>query len=180
MEKWAPIMPAPRLPLAFAASLLLHAAVLGGSALLHSAQPAPKSTPAALDATLRPTAVAEPLLKDTLAEETPPAPPPKPPKPTKPAERTPAPGGKQVAAATRKLAEHVYYPPEAVARGLEGEVRLLLTLADDGGVLEVSVAHGSGHAILDQAAVRAAYAMGRMAGTGRRELLLPVLFRLAP
>ena len=31
--------------------------------------------------------------------------------------------------ARRKLAEHVYYPPEAIRLGLEGEVRLLLTLA---------------------------------------------------
>ena len=173
-------MPAPRLPLAFAASLLLHAAVLGGGALLK--QPRAKPTPAQtmLEATLRPAEVAEPLIKDTLAEEPPSVLPAPPPKPAKLADQSPAPSGKQIVAATRKLAEHVYYPPEAVARGVEGEVRLLLTLAEDGSVLDVAVASGSGHAILDQAAIRAAYAMGRLPGTGQRELLLPVLFRLTP
>lgn len=179
VEKWAPIMPAPRLPLAFAASLLLHAAVLGGGALLK--QPRAKPTPAQtmLEATLRPADLAEPLIKDTLAEAVQPLPP-APPKPARLADQSAAPSGKQIAAATRKLAKHVYYPPEAFTRGIEGEVRLLLTLGEDGAVLDVAVASGSGHAILDQAAVRAAYAMGRLPGTGRREVLLPVLFRLTP
>lgn len=180
MEKWAPIMPAPRLPLAFAASLLLHAAVLGGGALLKQPRAKPTPTLTVLEATLRPAEVAEPLIKDTLTKEAPPVPPPQPPKPSKLADHPPNPSGKQIAAATRKLAEHVYYPPEAVTRGIEGEVRLLLTLGEDGAVLDVAVASGSGHAILDQAAMRAAYAMGRVPGTSRREILLPVLFRLSP
>jgi protein TonB len=82
--------------------------------------------------------------------------------------------------AERRLAEHVYYPEEAIARGLEGEVRLLLTLDDSGAIVEAQVADSSGHAILDQAAVRAAHAMGKLTGVARREIILPVRFRLRP
>lgn len=167
-------MPSRRLALAFAASLLLHAAALGGGAWLAAPPRAkPAATPAMLDATLLPPKTpAEPLLKDTLAEAEPA--PRLAPRPA--AERT---GPRRPeAAARRKLAEHVFYPAEAVARGIEGEVRLLLILAEDGSVLDAQVASSSGHSLLDQAALRAAYAMGRLAGAGRRELILPVEFRL--
>ncbi|HMW43887.1 MAG: energy transducer TonB [Candidatus Accumulibacter sp.] len=80
--------------------------------------------------------------------------------------------------AQRKLAQHVFYPPEAIARGLEGETRLLLRLDANGRITEVSIAASSGHAILDQAAVRAGRALGRLNWSENRELLLPVVFRL--
>lgn len=122
-----------------------------------------------------PDLAAEALLKDTLAETRQP-----PIAAPKPIDR-PGPGKHHSEkAAERKLAEHVYYPEEAIARGLEGEVRLLLTLDGSGAVLDAQVADGSGHAILDQAAVRAAYAMGRLTGVERREIVLPVRFRLRP
>lgn len=81
-------------------------------------------------------------------------------------------------AAQRKLAEHLFYPPEAVAAGIEGEVRLLLTLDPAGNVVEAVVASGSGHPVLDRAALGAAYAIRRLPGAGVRELILPVVFRL--
>ena len=84
----------------------------------------------------------------------------------------------QIEAAQRKLSQHLYYPPAAVARGLEGEVRLLLTIADDGSITDVVVAASSGHALLDQAAVKAAYTMGRIDWANSREFILPVIFRL--
>ena len=118
----------------------------------------------------------EPLLKNTLEEEAQPtleAPPPPKPQPT---EKTPA--RRDVQAAQRKLSEHLFYPPEAVARGLEGEVRLILTLSASGSVEDVAVAASSGHPVLDNAAIRAAYAMGKLSGSPSRELILPVLFRL--
>lgn len=87
-------------------------------------------------------------------------------------------GKRAVDKAQRKLSQYLFYPPEAIARGLEGETRLLLTLDDNGRISEVSVAASSGHAILDQAAVRAARAMGRVNWSQARELLLPVVFRL--
>lgn len=80
--------------------------------------------------------------------------------------------------AQRKLAEHLFYPAEAIAKGLEGDVRLLLTLDQDGGILDAQVVSSSGHRLLDQAALDAAHAMRRVPNTGMRELILPVEFRL--
>lgn len=172
-------MPSRRLLFAYVVSLFLHGLLLGGGALFGPRQvlpPAPGATPALLEARL--SIPADTVLKDTLAAADTPgttAPPPSP--RTSP---TGAAGRKSVAAARRQLAEHLYYPPEAVALGLEGEVRLLLTLAPDGGVIDATVAASSGHALLDQAAVRAARAMGRLVGADRREVILPVTFRLRP
>ena len=67
---------------------------------------------------------------------------------------------------------------EAIERGLEGDVIVLLTLGPDGSLADASVATGSGHAVLDNAAIRAAYAMGQLSGVSGRELILPVIFRL--
>ena len=159
---------------ALAASILLHGLVLAGAGAFPArpAPAAPAPTPAMLSATLLPPAEVtpddSPLLKNTLSEgraaTTPPP--------------VPGKGPAPAADAQRKLAEHVFYPPEAVAQGWEGEVRLLLSLDGDGRILDVQVASGSGHDILDEAAVRAAHAAGRLAGTGKREVLLPVVFRL--
>jgi len=124
-------------------------------------------------ATVRP----EPLLKDTIAEQEPTKAVQAPPKLAdgknqRPASRTPE------ETAQRKLSEVLFYPPEAVARGLEGEVRVLLTLDGNGAIRDAQVAAGSGHKILDEAAIKAALAMGSLPGAGTRELILPVVFRL--
>ncbi len=166
-------MPVPqrRFLYALVASLLLHGLALSGATALQTTTP-PVATPAALTATLlRPAQVTPdegPLLKNTLTEGSAQRPPP----PSLVRSRSPAPS------AARKLNEHVYYPPEAIAQGWEGEVRLLLTLDASGRVADVRVASSSGHAILDQAAVRAAYAVGQPLGDGRREIIWPVTFRL--
>ncbi|MEF8728357.1 MAG: TonB family protein [Accumulibacter sp.] len=166
---------------ALALSLLLHAAVLWWNVVAFDVPPPP--TPR-LQASLQPPirqlpASDEPLLKDTLSTSDPsPAAATTPPRPAAATGTSRAVARRQVEAAQRKLAQHLYYPPEAVARGIEGEVRLLLRLADDGSVVDVQVAAGSGHAILDQAAVKAAYAMGRANWAQSRELILPVIFRL--
>jgi len=80
--------------------------------------------------------------------------------------------------AQRKLSRHMYYPPEAIDQGWEGEVRLLLRLSEEGRVISVSVAASSGFPVLDQAALVAARAMGQIPDVGVKELLLPVIFRL--
>lgn len=161
---------------ALALSLLLHGGLLG-----LGRGPAPVPVPAAtLEAVLRqPPPPAPELLKNTL-EEAPasvPAPSPAPVEAApKPAPARPA--AEAVAAAQRQLAPHIFYPPEALEQGLEGEVRLLLTLAEDGTVLEADLARSSGHPLLDQAALAAARHLGRLPGIGVRELILPVVFRL--
>ena len=118
------------------------------------------------------------MLKNTLDEEESPRVdvPPVTPQPKQSATRQKL--RKEVALAQRRLSEHLYYPPEAVARGIEGEVRVIIKLSATGAVEDVVIAAGSGHPILDKAAIRAAYAMGRVNGITSRELILPVIFRL--
>ena len=175
-----------RLTLAFALSLAVHGAALLPDFLkrLPAAPPKPP-----LQAMLRlppapePRPV-EPLLKNTLDEEVAPKevelPPPPPPKPVEPAPK-PVPKNTQkrdIQIAQRKLSEQQFYPPEAIARNIEGEVRLIIKLAENGTVDDVAIAASSGHAILDNAAIRAAYAMGALTGVASRELILPVIFQL--
>ena len=165
---------------ALAISLLLHAAVLWWNVVEFRPPPTPRLQ-ASLPPLTRPgPASDEPLLKNTLSSDPSPAaaaPPPRPVAATATA-TTRAAARRQLDAAQRKLSQHLYYPPEAVTRGLEGEVRVLLRLADDGSIVDVQLAASSGHAILDQAAVKAAYAMGRANWAQSRELILPVIFRL--
>jgi protein TonB len=178
------LMPA-RLALAFVLSVTLHAALLFAGADRRNVPP-PTPPPLAARLRLPPAPPAENLLKNTLIRaETPPAakpPPPPPPPPNAADKATPKPAPKpapaEVRAAQKKLAEHQYYPPEAIAAGLEGEVRVLILLEPDGQIGDVQLAAGSGHHVLDQAALRAAWAMGSLPGLSRRELILPVVFRL--
>lgn len=157
-------------------SLALHLGLI--SLRLPEEKVSPRNT--AISARLLPPATVkpvEPLLKNTLAEEDSTKAVQAPPKPAIARSRHPAPRSPEEAA-QRKLSEVLFYPPEAVARGLEGEVRLLLTLDGDGAIHDAQVAAGSGHKILDDAAVRAAFAMGRLPEAGAREVILPVVFRL--
>ena len=177
-----------RLLLSFAASLIVHAALIGSPGVGGSpAGYAVQTFPARLDAYLlapKQTQITPPdLAEASVLEDIPPEPEaqPAPAAPTArlalvsrpaapPVVRAPATGGKP--------SEHRVYPREAVAQGLEGEVRLLLTLDGAGKILEARIAKSSGHAILDQAAVRAAYAMEPLAGGSTGTLVLPVVFRL--
>ncbi len=170
-----------RFLLALAASFVLHLALLGSDAiaLLLGGKVSPRST-AAIFARLLPPATVLPreaLLKDTLAETESAKVVQAVPKPIegKNSIRTPR---SPEEAARRKLSEVLFYPPEAVARGIEGEVRLLLTLDKAGRVLDAQLAAGSGHKLLDDAAVKAAFAMGSLPEAGEREVILPVVFRL--
>ena len=172
-----------RLILALALSLAVHSGLFLPDILKRFSVASPRP---ALQATLRlppirevPTA--DPLLKNTIDPENAPqvATPPPPVKPARPpVAQAKSVTKREVQVAQRKLSEHLFYPPEAVARGLEGEVRLIVRLNADGGVDDVSIAASSGHPILDHAAVKAAYAMGRLTGASSRELILPVIFRL--
>lgn len=174
-----------RLLFSLALSLLLHAAVLGSSLLGELLKPSP-SRVLQVRLPLPPVpptpAVVEPTIKDTLeADASKPEPAPVVPRASPENAPTPHPvpaEKKAVRRAQRKLAAHLFYPPEAVARGLEGEVRVLLILGADGAVLDAQLAASSGHAVLDQAAVRAALAMGSLPGVRVREMILPVIFQL--
>lgn len=85
--------------------------------------------------------------------------------------------GASLRRAQAALSKHLFYPPQAVAHGLEGEVILLLSLAENGQLISASVARSSGHALLDQAALDAARNIGILPGNPR-QTLFPVSFRL--
>lgn len=186
---FAPHVTSPlRLAAALAISLLLHGAALW----IEATQPpvAQSAAPLQIDLPLPPPIAApkitetpeDPLLKNTLDAD-------KTPQQTQAQRATPitTQSGKvsaataetrAVAAARRKIAKLLFYPPQAIAAGLEGEVRIVLTLDAAGQVQAADIAVSSGHALLDRAALQAAYAMGHVEADGRRELLLPVQFKL--
>src|SRR5258705_10928208 len=89
----------------------------------------------------------------------------------------PAPGAAAEARKPRLDNPLRFYPPEAVARGIEGETILILKYTADGRLLDAKIARSSGHAILDQAELRAVRATPRV-GDGPREILFPVTFAL--
>ena len=71
-----------------------------------------------------------------------------------------------------------FYPQEAIARGLEGEVLVLIIIGEEGQVTAARVEQGSGHRILDDAALRAVRSLRSLPADAPREALLPVRFRL--
>lgn len=173
-------MPRLKLHFALALSALLHAVLLAWPRPPAPAAAAPLrlqarllAAPAAPGAPVE-APPAEPLLKDTRSDAAAEAP------AAAPVLRSPRPAANALAReqAQRKLNRHVFYPPEAVERGLEGEVKLRLLLDASGRVVEAAVLAGSGHALLDRAALDAARQIGRVDAGGARELLLPVVFRL--
>ncbi|MDR1934369.1 MAG: energy transducer TonB [Candidatus Accumulibacter sp.] len=160
--------------IALTLSLVLHGGVLSLGAPRFF--PAPRAP--ALQASLRlpdlaklsePPPGAEALLKNTIEEDIPerPLPPPPPPLPAREKRKTPAPSPadpRQMEAVRKKLSEYVFYPEQARRLGLEGTVTLFVELSGDGRVEDVRVAASSGFPILDNAAVKGFYAVGRLPG----------------
>jgi protein TonB len=172
-----------RLLLALAASLLLHILPLIAQ-LIPASPPPPKAPPIA--ATLRqpPPAPLPPPPPLTLPEQPKPSTiSPKPP-PPRPEQREKPP----IAAKTwtQAIRQHLkklddsgqFYPEEAIARGLEGEVLVLIIIDESGRVTAARVEQGSGHRILDDAALRAVRSLRSLPADAPREALLPVRFRL--
>lgn len=86
--------------------------------------------------------------------------------------------GAAARSAFSQLARQPLYPQEAIARGLQGEVLLLLFLDGAGNVLAARVERSSGQPLLDQAAVAAARQLKALPEGAPREAILPVYFRL--
>ena len=166
-----------RLFLALALSLALHGTLLFPDIWKRfTVAPARPALQASLRPLIAPPAVPELLLKNTIdSEEAPRA---QSPPPATPAAKTNNPAKREVQTAQRKLSQHLFYPAEAVTRGIEGEVHLIVKISADGTISEVKVAASSGHAILDNAAMRAAFAMGKLGAGEAREIIVPVIFRL--
>jgi len=78
-----------------------------------------------------------------------------------------------------RLSEELLYPTDALKRGLEGEVVILVELGAEGRILGASIATGSGHQSLDEAAVRAVKKLGTLGpSSANRTILLPVRFKI--
>jgi protein TonB len=175
-----------RLFLALAASLLLHALPLVALLLVQPSPPARQQSP--LAATLRPAPLPEsqpqplpPPPPLTLPEQ--PKPAARPAKPSPRSEREKPPAAKTWTQAVRQHLENLndagqFYPAEAIARGLEGEVLVLIIIDQSGTVTAARVEQGSGHGILDDAALRAVRSLRSLPADAPREALLPVRFRL--
>ena len=86
--------------------------------------------------------------------------------------------GEAARAASEQLARELMYPAEAIERGLEGEALVLLFLDASGDAVAARLEASSGHALLDDAAVRAARTLRALPADAPREALLPVRFRL--
>lgn len=72
----------------------------------------------------------------------------------------------------------LFYPAEAIAQGLEGEVQVLLVLDENGQLAAARVEHGSGYRLLDDAALKAVRALHSLPADAPRQAVIPVLFRL--
>ena len=86
--------------------------------------------------------------------------------------------GEAVRQANAQIARELLYPPEAIARGLEGQALVLLFLDGSGNAIAARLEVSSGHPLLDDAAVRAAKTLRALPDSAPREALLPVRFRL--
>ena len=86
--------------------------------------------------------------------------------------------GQAARIAGEQMARELLYPAEAIERGLQGEALVLLFLDESGKVVAARLEASSGHALLDDAAVRAARSLRSLPSSAPREALLPVRFRL--
>ena len=128
----------------------------------------------------------------TPAAATPPLHLPEPTAPTSPAlAKRPPPPRPQAPAATPKTwtqavreqlhkldAAGQFYPAEAIARGIQGEALVLLVIDENGNVVATRIEQGSGHPILDEAALRAARSLKSLPTDAPRQSVLPIRFRL--
>lgn len=86
--------------------------------------------------------------------------------------------GEAAQRAAEQLRRELPYPTEAIERGLQGEALVLLFLDASGNAIAARLEASSGHALLDDAAVRAARTLRSLPDSAPREVLFPVRFRL--
>lgn len=164
-----------RLFYALLLSLVLHGAAVYFSRVLSWLPPAPPAN--FLHARIEPPAEAPPeLIKNTIKAEE--------------AEAAPRAAGRgagtpqqlserQMERLMERLSDTLVYPQEALERGLEGEVVLILSQDMQGRMTQIAVASGSGHAVLDEAAVRAVRGLrGLGMEFNGKTWLFPVTFEL--
>lgn len=171
-----------RLLLALTLALLLHLLPFLPE-LLRDSHPPPPPPPASppLDARLRPPPLPEqPPLRieepppKAAASKTPPLPRLKSPRSTVATSWQEA--VRQQLQRRQKLG--IFYPPEAISRGLEGEALVLMILDPSGQIVASRIEQSSGHPILDEAALQNVRALSSIPADAPREIVLPVRFRL--
>ena len=93
---------------------------------------------------------------------------------------TRAPGWTQAVSSHLKALQErqAFYPPAAIAAGLEGRVEVLMLLDESGQVVAARVEHSSGQALLDDAALHAVRSLRTLPADAPREAILPIVFRL--
>lgn len=186
----------PTLAKALALSFLLHALLLAlGGWLVDPVHGAVAAHGLQLDVTLRPrealARLEEPLSLDELSQPDAPLrvrPERKPSALIKYAANAPraafaadpgaTPAREAVQQAKTQIVRELLYPPEAIARGLEGQALVRLFLDASGNAVAARLEASSGHTLLDDAAVRAAKTLHALPESMPREALLPVRFRL--
>lgn len=176
-----------RLLAAYLASVALHLLPAMPALMAQPPRPLPPSPMPSLNVALRPPPLPPLKLpeppKEASSERTPPPAPnkqqrPPPPPAHKPAART-ASWTEQIRQHIRKLDQAgQFYPAEAIQRGIQGDVDVLMVLDEAGKVVAARVEHGSGHAILDEAALRAIRSLTSVPADAPRQVVLPVRFRL--
>ena len=170
-----------RLLVALALSLILH--LLPFLSQLPSSAPAPQK-PRPIAAELRsatPPAQPLPLMIDETKIPTPVknTTKPHPPKIVQPGPSKRQNWQAEVKRQWQKMDERgLFYPAEAIAQGLQGEVLILLMLDESGQVSAARVEASSGYPVLDNAALRAVRALRSLPADAPRETVLPVRFRL--
>lgn len=177
---------------ALATSLLIHAALVVGEWITPppAARPQPE-TSIPLSATLPPIAAAQPMPE--LILDKPDSPPTPAAATSKPAVQKPEKQPKTVVDRrktaktwTQSIREQfsaqqrdgLFYPEAAIQQGLEGEALVLLMLDANGAVAAARIEQSSGHALLDDAALRAVRRLRSLPADAPSESLLPVRFRL--
>lgn len=168
-----------RLLLALTFSLLLHIAPF-----IRDFVPQPKKPPPpTLQASLKPPLPAPPPVPLSLEKPAPAA-------KAEASKKSVTTNSSKTPAETKKWLDNVkqqlkkqhergeFYPAEAIAQGLEGEVLVLMLLDNDGQVAASRVEQSSGYKILDNAALQAVRALRSVPADAPRETLLPVRFRL--
>lgn len=171
-----------RLAAAVAASLALHLLPALPGLIAPAQLPSPPLPQPPLQAELRPPAPPPLQLPQPAAPEPPPSAkkrPLPPPPPTQPGKAAPATWTQAVKQHLQKLQKSgQFYPAEAIAAGLQGDVEVLFVLDEAGKVVAARVEHSSGHAILDEAALRAVRSLSSVPADAPRQAVLPVRFRL--
>ncbi len=171
-----------RLLVALSLSLLLHALPFVAALIEATPRPAPTAAPP-LQASLKPTPAAVPVVPLHL-EESQPAQESLAKKRTIQQTTTKTAKSKKTWTQeirrqfSRQQAAGLFYPPEAIARGLEGEALVFMLLDADGQVSAARIEQSSGQPLLDAAALRAVRALRALPADAPRETLLPVRFRL--